>query len=89
MTHNLRVSWRVGKKNKFFISVLAAYISFNISASHLLSASVMSAPAALAAAKLLYPGKKDRLHASIIKTPKRQKILTTIIRDSINHVNWH
>ena len=38
-------------------SVLAAYISFNISASHLLSASVMSAPAALAAAKLLYPGK--------------------------------
>ena len=38
-------------------SVLAAYISFDISASHLLSASVMSAPAALAAAKLLYPGK--------------------------------
>ena len=40
-------------------SVLAAYISFNISASHLLSASVMSAPAALAASKLLYPGTKN------------------------------
>ena len=37
-------------------SVLAAYISFNISASHLLSASLMSAPAALAASKLLFPG---------------------------------
>ncbi len=38
-------------------SVLAAYISFNVSASHLLTASVMSAPAALAASKLLFPGK--------------------------------
>ena len=37
-------------------SVLAAYISFQVSASHLLSASVMSAPAALACAKLVYPG---------------------------------
>ena len=37
-------------------SVLAAYISFNIPANHLLSASVMSAPAALACAKLFLPG---------------------------------
>ncbi|XP_077992263.1 solute carrier family 28 member 3-like [Glandiceps talaboti] len=36
-------------------SVLGAYISFGISASHLLSASVISAPAALAVAKLFYP----------------------------------
>lgn len=36
-------------------SVLGAYISFGISATHLLSASVMSAPAALAMAKLFYP----------------------------------
>lgn len=35
--------------------VLAAYISFNVPANHLLSASVMSAPAALAMAKLFYP----------------------------------
>jgi len=36
-------------------SVLAAYVKSGISASHLLSASVMSAPAALAMAKLMYP----------------------------------
>ncbi|XP_065648982.1 solute carrier family 28 member 3-like isoform X1 [Hydra vulgaris] len=36
-------------------SVLGAYISFGIPASHLLSASVMSAPAAISMAKLLYP----------------------------------
>merc|ERR1712156_63775 len=39
-------------------SVLAAYISFGVSASHLLSASVMSAPAALVYAKLFYPETK-------------------------------
>ena len=36
-------------------SVLGAYISFGVSATHLLSASVMSAPAALAMSKLMYP----------------------------------
>ncbi len=36
-------------------TVMAAYISFGVSPSHLLSASVMSAPAALAASKLLLP----------------------------------
>ena len=36
-------------------TVMAAYISFGVSSAHLLSASVMSAPAALAFAKLLYP----------------------------------
>lgn len=35
--------------------VMAAYISFGVSAEHLLTASVMSAPAALAIAKLFYP----------------------------------
>lgn len=35
--------------------VLAAYIAFGISASHLIAASVMSAPAALALSKLFYP----------------------------------
>ncbi|KAG0723856.1 Sodium/nucleoside cotransporter 2 [Chionoecetes opilio] len=39
-------------------SVLAAYISFGVDASHLLSASVMSAPAALGFAKLFYPETK-------------------------------
>ena len=35
--------------------VLAAYISFGIAAEHLIAASVMSAPASLAIAKLFYP----------------------------------
>ena len=35
--------------------VMAAYISFGIPAQHLISASVMSAPAALAMAKIFYP----------------------------------
>ena len=39
-------------------SVLAAYIGFGVDPAHLLSASVMSAPAALAYAKLFYPGEK-------------------------------
>jgi len=36
-------------------SVMAAYISLGVSASHLISASVMNAPAALAYSKLFYP----------------------------------
>ena len=41
-------------------SVLAAYIGFGIDPAHLLSASVMSAPAALAYSKLFYPGKNKQ-----------------------------
>ncbi len=40
-------------------SVFAAYVSLGIDAGHLLAASFMSAPAALVAAKLLVPEKKD------------------------------
>ncbi|CAM5114757.1 unnamed protein product [Eretmochelys imbricata] len=39
-------------------SVLGAYISFGVSASHLLTASVMSAPASLAISKLFWPETK-------------------------------
>nr|XP_006819439.1 PREDICTED: solute carrier family 28 member 3-like [Saccoglossus kowalevskii] len=39
-------------------SVLGAYISFGISAAHLLSASVISAPAAIAVSKIFYPETK-------------------------------
>jgi pyrimidine nucleoside transport protein len=38
--------------------ILAALIAVDVSATHLLSASLMSAPASLACAKLLYPGSK-------------------------------
>jgi pyrimidine nucleoside transport protein len=36
-------------------TVLAAYISFGVSPAHLVTASVMSAPAALCFSKLFYP----------------------------------
>jgi CNT family concentrative nucleoside transporter len=39
--------------------VMAAYISFGIPAAHLIAASVMSAPAALAISKLMYPETTD------------------------------
>lgn len=52
-------------------SVLAAYISFGVDAAHLLSASVMSAPAALAFAKLFYPEtRKSRTGVKDIKIVK-------------------
>ncbi|GLH02199.1 Sodium/nucleoside cotransporter [Gryllus bimaculatus] len=40
-------------------TVLAAYISFGVKASHLLTASIMSAPAALCFAKLFYPESEE------------------------------
>lgn len=40
-------------------TVLAAYISFGASASHLITASVMSAPATLCFAKIFYPETED------------------------------
>ena len=59
-------------------SVLAAYINFGVSASHLLSASVMSAPAALAFSKLTYPEtKKSKTTADSL--PKiESKLLFTL-----------
>ena len=53
-------------------SVLAAYIGIGVSASHLLSASVMSAPAALAVSKLMYPETEipESLNESDIEVPE-------------------
>ncbi|KAJ9591155.1 hypothetical protein L9F63_002310, partial [Diploptera punctata] len=45
-------------------SVLAAYISFGVSAAHLITASVMSAPAALCYAKLFYPETEESRNRS-------------------------
>ncbi|XP_023211784.1 solute carrier family 28 member 3-like [Centruroides sculpturatus] len=54
--------------------VLAAYINFGISPSHLLSASVMSAPAALAYAKLFYPESEiSKTQCDDIKMEKGQE----------------
>ncbi|XP_070538643.1 solute carrier family 28 member 3-like [Ptychodera flava] len=53
-------------------SVLAAYIAFGVSASHLVSASVISAPAALGIAKLFYP---ETSRATVIKREEIGKII--------------
>jgi len=59
--------------------VMAAYISFGIPAEHLLSASVMSAPAALAISKLFYPE---------TETPKtRGKVLTQTEQTATNAID--
>uniref|UniRef100_A0A5K3EGQ7 Solute carrier family 28 member 3 n=1 Tax=Mesocestoides corti TaxID=53468 RepID=A0A5K3EGQ7_MESCO len=52
-------------------SVLAAYISFGVPANHLLIACVMSAPAALAIAKVIYPETK---RAPLAKVDSCEKI---------------
>ncbi|KAJ8026184.1 Solute carrier family 28 member 3 [Holothuria leucospilota] len=55
-------------------SVLGAYIAFGISPSHLLTASVMSAPAALAISKLFYPETKETSDETVdqIELPKSE-----------------
>ncbi|KFQ24003.1 Solute carrier family 28 member 3, partial [Mesitornis unicolor] len=54
-------------------SVLGAYISFGVSASHLLTASVMSAPASLAISKLFWPEtEKSTVTSSSLKMAKSE-----------------
>lgn len=57
-------------------SVLGAYIRFGVQASHLLSASVMSAPAALAISKLFYPETEESKTktAKDVELPKGSEI---------------
>ncbi|KST63807.1 NupC/NupG family nucleoside CNT transporter [Mastigocoleus testarum] len=47
--------------------LMAAYISFGVPAEHLIAASVMSAPAALAVSKILYPETEESLTAGKVK----------------------
>ncbi|XP_013390240.1 solute carrier family 28 member 3 [Lingula anatina] len=60
-------------------SVLGAFIAFGVPANHLLSASVMSAPAALAMAKLFYPETRVSITTmadikNIEKSPERNAL---------------
>jgi len=52
--------------------VMAAYISFGVAAEHLIAASVMSAPAALAISKLLYPETEKSLTAGVVEVKVEQ-----------------
>ncbi|KAL7643964.1 UNVERIFIED_CONTAM: hypothetical protein RMT77_005976 [Armadillidium vulgare] len=64
--------------------VLAAYISFGIEPAHLLSASIMSAPAALTMSKLFYPEveKSQTKHENIkIIRDKEKNIIHVIMTD--------
>ncbi|XP_063860890.1 solute carrier family 28 member 3-like isoform X2 [Scylla paramamosain] len=55
-------------------SVMAAYISFGVNPAHLLSASVMSAPAALAFSKLFYPEtRKSKTNVNNIQIVKGEE----------------
>lgn len=47
--------------------VLAAYVGFGVDAAHLLAASVMSAPAALVCAKLMFPEVEEPLTQGVLK----------------------
>ena len=58
--------------------VMAAYISFGIPAEHLLSASVMSAPAALAVSKLFYPETERSQTKDYIQTVSHSSYVNAI-----------
>lgn len=55
MTHSELLALMIGGMASIAGGVLAAYVGFKISAGHLLTASVMSAPASLMIAKILLP----------------------------------
>lgn len=59
--------------------VLAAYVAFGISAGHLLTASVISAPAALMMAKILLPEKEE--------SPTRDGATAQIEKTSVNGID--
>lgn len=48
-------------------AVLAAYVSFGVNAGHLMSATVMSAPAALVIAKIIFPETEESLTKGTVK----------------------
>lgn len=58
--------------------VMAAYISFGVPAEHLIAASVMSAPAALAISKLFYPETEASLTAGYVKIPVEKVYVNAI-----------
>ncbi|MFH1277206.1 MAG: nucleoside transporter C-terminal domain-containing protein [Candidatus Eisenbacteria bacterium] len=58
--------------------VLAAYVRFGIDAGHLLAASVMSAPAALVMAKIIFPETEKPVTAGDAKIPMDRKTANVI-----------
>jgi CNT family concentrative nucleoside transporter len=58
--------------------VMAAYISFGIPAQHLIAASVMSAPTALAISKLLYPETEQSPTAGTVRVMVKRTSVNAI-----------
>jgi CNT family concentrative nucleoside transporter len=58
--------------------VLAVYVAFGIDPGHLLAASVMSAPAALVAAKLFYPETEQSVTAGEVKVELKSESVNVI-----------
>jgi nucleoside permease NupC len=68
------------KKIKVAGSTLAAYISFDVPANHLIVASIMAAPGALALSKTIYPEtKKTKADFDSIKNLPKGLHLTLFI----------
>jgi len=61
--------------------VLAAYIAFGVSAKHLISASIMSAPAALAVSKIVYPETEQS------KTGSGKKVEVSDLSDAVGPID--
>ena len=59
-------------------SVLAGYIGMGISAKHLIAASIMSAPAALVMAKIIFPETEESLTAGYVKMPKTERAVNVL-----------
>lgn len=58
--------------------VMAAYVRFGIDAGHLMAASVMSAPAALVMAKIIYPETGEPKTRGLVKLPKERATANVI-----------
>ena len=58
--------------------VMAAYVRFGVDAGHLMAASVMSAPAALVMAKIIFPETQESLTAGDVKLDVRRKTANII-----------
>jgi CNT family concentrative nucleoside transporter len=63
--------------------VMAAYIAFGVPAEHLIAASVMSAPAALAISKLLYPETAESVTAGTVRV-KVERTSANVIEAAAN-----
>jgi CNT family concentrative nucleoside transporter len=79
MTRSELMALMVGGMATIAGGVLAAYVSFGISAGHLLTASVMSAPAALMMSKILLPETEISGSASGMKCQ--------IVRETVNGID--